>query len=248
MKNRIFCILVFFMLFYPAFVFAGPGGKIARAVAETFWGKVILGGLVILFLPLIIYVLVKEYRAKKRVLRDLATVAKASPDFDWIKMRKRIQDCFHRVHAAWEKSDVSEASAWMTDWYWQNQQMVYLDRWERDGLVIICEVEKISSIKPILFTFRGDEGMPGEGSELAVLIMARMKDYLERKSDGKVVEGSKKKKDVERVWSFTFESGKWVVSNIDEGSNSLEYVEMMKTVPKIEEALELYGKVAPVNK
>jgi len=32
-----------------------------------------------------------------------------------------------------------------------------------------------------------------------------------------------------------------VVSNIDEGSNSFEYIEMMKAVPKIEEALELYG-------
>jgi hypothetical protein len=119
--------------------------------------------------------------------------------------------------------------------------MVFLDRWERDGLVNICEVDKINSIKPILFSFRGDENRPGEGSELAVLIEAKMKDYLERKSDGKLVEGSRKKKDVERVWSFTYENDQWVVSNIDEGSNSLEYIEMMKTVPKIEEALELHG-------
>ena len=159
----------------------------------------------------------------------------------WIKLRKRIQDCFYRVHAAWEKSDVSEAHEWMTEWYWQNQRMVYLDRWERDGLVNICEVDKINYIKPIMFSFRGDEKKPGEGSELAVLIEARMKDYLERKSDGKVVEGSRKRKDVERVWSFTYEDGKWVVSNIDAGSNSLEYIEMMKSVPKIEEALALHG-------
>jgi hypothetical protein len=129
----------------------------------------------------------------------------------------------------------------MTDWYWQNQQIVFLDRWERDGLVNICEVDKINYIKPILFSFRGVDNRSGEGSELAVLIEARMKDYLERKSDGKLVEGSRKKKDVERVWSFTLENDKWVVSNIDEGSNSLEYIEMMKTVPKIEEALELHG-------
>jgi hypothetical protein len=240
-RNKIFHILVFFLLFYPAFAFAGPGGKIAKAIAETFWGKVILLALTIFFLPLIIYVLLKEHRAKKRVLNDLKVVARVSPDFDWIKLRKRIQDCFHRVHAAWEKSDVSEASEWMTDWYWQNQQMVFLDRWERDGLVNICEVDKINYIKPILFSFRSDEKRPGEGSELAVLIEAKMKDYLERKSDGKLVEGSRKKKDVERVWSFTYENDQWVVSNIDEGSNSLEYIEMMKTVPKIEEALELHG-------
>jgi hypothetical protein len=240
-KHRILNFLLICVLFYPANALAGPGGKIAKAVAETFWGKVVLAILVIIFLPLILWVMVKEYRAKKRVLRDLKIVAQASPDFDWIKIRKRIQDCFHRVHAAWEKSDVSEAAQWMTAWYWQNQQLVYLDRWERDGLVNICEVDKINYIKPILFAFRSDDRTPGQGSELAVLIEAKMKDYLERKSDGKVVEGSKKKKDVERVWSFTFEKGQWVVSNIDEGANSLEYIELMKSVPKIEEALRLHG-------
>ena len=162
--------------------------------------------------------------------------------FDWIKIRKRIQDCFHRVHASWEKNDVSEASEWMTDWYWQNQQTVFLDRWERDGLINICEVDKINYIKPILFSFRGDDKRPGQGSELAVLIEAKMKDYLERKRDGKLVEGCRKKKDVVRIWSFTYENDKWVVSNIDEESSSLEYISMMKTVPKIEEALAIHGK------
>jgi len=165
-KNKIYNILVFLLLFYPTFAFAGPGGKIARAVAETFWGKVIFVGITIFFLPLIIYMLLKEHSAKKRVINDLKVLARVSPDFDWIKLRKRIQDCFYRVHAAWEKSDVSEAHEWMTEWYWQNQQMVYLDRWERDGLVNICEVDKINYIKPIMFSFRGDEKKPGEGSEL----------------------------------------------------------------------------------
>ena len=248
MKNKIFNILLFILLFYPSVAFAGPGGKIARAVFETFWGRVILIGLTILFLPLIIFVALKEHKAKKRVLKDLKILARVSPDFDWIKLRKRIQDCFYRVHSSWEKGDVSEASEWMTKWYWQNQQMVYLDRWERDGLVNICEVDKIKHIKPIMFSFRGDDNKPGEGSELAVLIEAHMKDYLERRRDGKVVEGSKKKKDVERVWSFTYENSKWVVSNIDEGSNSLEYIEMMKNVPEIEEALELHRAAMVRNK
>ena len=243
MSRRIFYFIVFWGVFFPAMAMAGPGGKIAKAIFETFWGKIILAGLTIIFLPLIIYVVIKEHLAKKRVLHDLAVVAGRIPDFDWIKLRKRVQDCFYRVHAAWEKSDVSEAAQWMTDWYWQNQQMVFLDRWERDGLVNICEVDKINLIKPILFSFRSDEQSPGEGSELAVLIEAHMTDYLMRKSDGKVVEGSRKKKDVERVWSFTYTTGRWVVSSIDDGANSLEYVEMMKSVPKIEEALRLHATV-----
>ena len=149
MGKRIFSCLIFFMLFYPVMAFAGPGGKIAKAIAETFWGKVILGIVVIIFLPLILYTLLKEHFAKRRVLNDLKIDARVCPDFDWIKLRKRIQDCFHRVHAAWEKKEVSEASEWMTDWYWQNQQVVFLDRWERRGLVNICEVDKLNYIKPI---------------------------------------------------------------------------------------------------
>ena len=62
----------------------------------------------------------------KRVFNDLRVVAIVSPNFEWIKIRKIIVDCFYRVQAAWEKNDVSEASVWMTDWYWQNQQVVFL--------------------------------------------------------------------------------------------------------------------------
>lgn len=42
------------------------------------------------------------------------------------------------------------------------------------------------------------------------------------------------------VWIFTYENGRLIFSNIDEGANSLEYIDMMKQVPKIEDALELY--------
>ena len=245
MISKIIHTMIFFLLCFPVFVFAGPGGKIAKAVIGTFWGKVIFAGLFIVFLPFIILTLVKEHFAKKRALKDLRIIATLSPDFDWIKMRKRIQDCFFRVHAAWEKSDTSEANDWMTSWYWQNQQMVFLDRWKKEGLVNYCHVSKINSIKPILFSYRADAGKVGEGSELAVLINAHMTDYLERKRDGKLIEGSRETKDVERVWSFTYENGKWVVSNIDEGSNSLEYTDLMKQVPNIEETLKLHGTIPP---
>ena len=248
MCSKLMTLLVFWVLCLPTVAMAGPGGKIAKALAQTFWGKVAMVILVIVALPIATYVLLKEYRAKKRALNDLAVVARINPDFDWIKLRRRIQDCFYRVHTAWEKCDVSEASEWMTDWYWRNQQLVYLDRWEREGLVNICQVDRIKSIKPILFALRGDNGQPCEGSEIAVLVEAKMRDYLERKSDGKLIEGCREQKDVDRIWSFTYQAGRWVVSNIDEGSKTLQYIEMMRGVPKIEEAMNLYGRVSTVKK
>ena len=126
----------------------------------------------------------------------------------------------------------------MTSWYWQNQQLVYLDRWEREGLINECEVFKINKMVPLLFSYQSENGVPGEGSELAVLIEAHLTDYLMRKSDCAVIEGSEKKKDIERIWSFTYQSGRWLVSDIDEGSNSLAYVEMMKSVPAIEDVFQ----------
>jgi hypothetical protein len=61
--------------FYVEPALAGPGGKIARAAFETFWGRVALGFLTILFLPLIMYVIIRE----KPSSCDAKTGARLSP-------------------------------------------------------------------------------------------------------------------------------------------------------------------------
>jgi len=66
-------------------------------------------------------------------------------------------------------------------------------------------------------------------------IEARMKDYLAERDSGKVVEGSKRFKDVETVWSFTLVDGQWKVSNIEEDDMSLEYANLMRKMPNVEE-------------
>lgn len=215
---------------------AGPGGKIAKAVFETFWGKVALVLLVLFFLPLIIVTLVRENLAIRRATRDLRYMARHHPNFEWLKIRERILDCFHRIHAAWRREDMVEASEYMSSWYWQNQQMVFLDRWEQEGLINNCDVKKIVSIKPLLFVHRND-GAEHEGSLLVALMDANMKDYLAERNTGKVVEGSKRYKDVETIWSFTMIEGKWRVSNIEESSFSLDYAEQARTLPQIEDTV-----------
>ncbi len=223
-------------VFMASPVMAGPGGKIAKAVAKSFWGKVVLVVLTIIFLPLIIYITIREKLATRRALKDLRYIARFGPDFEWFKIRQRVTDCFHRIHDAWRKEDVSEAAAWMTDWYWQNQQLVYLDRWGREGMRNVCEVKRINSIRPLLFAHRND-GAPHEGSILAVTVSAKMKDYLEKRNTGEVVEGDKKFKDVETIWSFTLGDGKWRVSNIEPSDMIMEYITQAKGFPSIEETL-----------
>lgn len=82
-----FASILTFLLLLPATVMAGPGGKIAKAIFETFWGKVLLGFLTLVLLPLILWVMLKEYRAKKRALKHLQVVGSAMPEFQWIKLR-----------------------------------------------------------------------------------------------------------------------------------------------------------------
>lgn len=212
---------------------AGPGGKIASAAFETFWGKVILGVLTIIFLPLIIYMLIKEKIAERRTRKDLRFMAGYSSLFDWLKIQERAKDCFYRVHSGWGKEDLSGVSEWMTDWYWQNQQLAHLDRWKKEGLVNICDVKKISKIKPLLFVHR-NQGEEHEDSMIVISITAKMKDYLQDRNTKKVVEGSKSYKEVETIWSFTMENGCWKVSDIEEDSMSLAYARMVSELPKIE--------------
>lgn len=163
---------------------AGPGGKIASAAFETFLGKAILGVLTIIFLPFIIYVFLREKLAERRARKDLRFMAAYSSNFEWLKIQERAKDCFFRVHSGWENEDLSGITRWMTDWYWQNQQMVHLDRWKKQGLKNICNVKKITNIKPLLFVHR-NQGKEHENSMVVISIEANMRDYLEDRHSGK---------------------------------------------------------------
>jgi hypothetical protein len=224
-------VAISFVFVEPAF--AGPGGKIARAAFETFWGRIALGILTIIFLPLITYVVLREKISERRARKDLRFMAAYSAKFDWLKIQERAKDCFYRVHSGWEQEDLSGVSSWMTDWYWQNQQLVHLERWKKEGLVNICDVKKITSLKPLLFVHR-NQGHEHEDSMMVISIEARMKDYLQDRKSEKIVEGSKRYKEVETVWSFTLENGEWKVSDIEEGSMSLAYAKLARELPDIE--------------
>ncbi|WP_434359952.1 Tim44-like domain-containing protein [Parasalinivibrio latis] len=224
-------IMVLLVFSEPAL--AGPGGKIASAAFETFWGRVILGILTVIFLPLIAYMMLREKLAERRTRKDLRFMASHSSKFEWLKIQERAKDCFLRVHSGWEEEDLSGVSQWMTDWYWQNQQLVHLNKWQRDGLKNVCDVKKITNIKPLLFVHR-NQGEEHEDSIVVISIEANMKDYLEERASGKIMEGSKRYKSVETIWSFTMDNGQWKVSDIEEGSMSLAYAKLTKDLPDIE--------------
>ncbi|MGB1465491.1 MAG: Tim44 domain-containing protein [Alcanivorax nanhaiticus] len=217
-------------------VLAGPGGTIAKAAFETFWGRVLLGVLTLVFLPLILMVLIREKLAERRTRKDLRFMAERDSRFDWLDIQQRTKDCFYRVHSGWDKENLSDVSGWMTTWYWQNQQQVFLDKWKREGLINVCNVKRMGKIRPLLFVHR-NIGLAHEGSLLVISITAHMQDYLAKRDGGKVVEGSKRFKEVETVWSFSMEGGEWKVSDIEEGGVSLAYAKLIRDLPPIEATL-----------
>lgn len=244
----VLAILFLSVLMFVEPALAAPGGKIISAAFNSFWGRIGLSILAIIFLPLIIWVWIKEKMAEKRSRADLDFMlcrssnqssnqsCNSSSNFNWLKIQQRVQDCFYRVHSGWESEDLSAVSGWMTDWYWQNQQLVHLQKWKQQGLVNICDIKKITNIKPILFVHR-NSGQEHEDSTIVISIRSNMQDYLQNRETKKIVEGSKSYKDVEMIWSFTMESGIWKLSDIEEGRMSIAYANLIKQLPDIESTL-----------
>lgn len=69
---------------------------------------------------------------------------------------------------------------------------------------------------------------------LIVSIKARLQDYLMEKDSSKIVEGNKKYKNIEQIWSFTLDEGVWKVSNIEEYASLDDYLKQAALLPKIE--------------
>jgi hypothetical protein len=227
-------LMVAFIFIQPAY--AGPGGQIAKVLAKTFWGKMVLGLLTLILLPVGIYLYIKQKLAERRAYKDLRYMAQHDPNFEWLRAKERILECFYRIHSAWKEEDVSDACEYMTGGYWQNQQLVYLDRWHREGLRNVCAVKKIRAIRPLLFIHRNDNAAH-EGSLLVVSITANMQNCLVKRETDRVVEGDRKFKDHETIWTFTLVEGQWRVSNIEEAGCEFDYIFQVKNVPVIEETV-----------
>lgn len=228
-RRRLVAIMALACLVAPA-ALAGPGGSIAGAVASSPWGKIAMAALAVLFAPFIAYACLKERLAERRCLRDLARLSTAAPAFRWMELKDRIHDCFQRVHAAWRREDMAEAQQWMTDWYWQNQQVAHLDRWQSRGLVNSCDVREVERVRPLFVALREDDA-GFSGSRVVVSIQACMEDFLAERATGRIVEGSRGYRSVTTIWTLVLRDGRWVVGNIEPAASSLDYARLRNEVP-----------------
>lgn len=229
-------LLVIILLFFVEPSYAGPGGYIAKAVSKTLWGKILLVLLFVVFFPLILYVVLREkigvYKAKK-VINKLAVLNK---DFQWLNVEKSVKNTYTRVHIAWNHEDMEEVSALVSPWYWQNQQLIFLNEWKSRNLKNVCHLKSVGEIKPLFVEVSEHENL--EGTRIAFSITGELEDYLFDRESRKLVEGSKGYKEVEKVWIMEYHNGTWILDDIREGTMSLVFAKMGNIVPStIEERL-----------
>lgn len=211
-------------------MYAGPGGTVVKAIFKTWWGKVLLSILGIIFLPLTIYVYFREYFAVKNCKKQLLELGKRNKDFSWLNLDKNVRNIFNRVYIAWNNQDLEEASSYISHWYWQNQQLVHLDEWKKENLRNVCKVDGIKSVKPLYLEISEQENL--EGSRIAFLITANIMDYLKSNDTHKIVQGSNKYDDEEKIWVMEYTDGQWVLDDIQDGQLSLAFAKTKNIIPE----------------
>ncbi len=229
-RSALILMLLFVCVFYPETAIAGPGGIIAKGFIKTWWGKLILIVLFIVLMPLIIYVKMREYLVARKNKKLLLKLAEIDSMFSWLTLRNQVTTTVKRVHLAWSNENLEEAESFMSPWYWQNQQRVYLDDWKSKNLHNVCKLSRVTSIEPILMEISEEENF--EGTIIAFSVSVFMEDYLENRETKKVVQGKKGFSEEERVWIMEYSEGKWLLNNIEDGSMSLAIAKMPNRIPE----------------
>lgn len=230
-KNLLLTILVIGFLFYIDPVYAGPGGTVAKGLFKTWWGKLILFALIIIFLPLIIYTYTVEFFAIRKTKKQLNQMGLKNRDFSWLELEKNVRNVFSRVYTAWDNEDMKEVSEYVNHWYWQNQQAVHLDRWKKENLKNVCKLDTIKSVKPVYLEV--NDGNTFEGTKVAFLISAKIKDYLKDRDTHRIVKGKNEYGDEEHIWIMEYTEGKWLLDDIREGTFSLAFAKLKNVMPEI---------------
>jgi len=228
-KQLLLTIIIIAILFYADPVFAGPGGTVAKGLFKTWWGKLLMTLIAIIFLPVIIYMKTIEYFAVKKTKKQLAQIGIKNKDFSWLNLEKNVYNIFTRVYVAWNNEDMKEVKDYVNHWYWQNQQQVHLDKWKEENLKNVSNLESISKIKPLYLEVSEEENY--EGSKIAFSITANIEDYLVNRDTREVVYGKKGYNDEEKIWIMEYTEGKWLLDDIREGEFSLAFAKLPNVVP-----------------
>lgn len=195
----------------------------------SFWGIFLIALSFVALVASILYAQIQQYFKVRGTAATLQNLAVINSNFDWALIKSRVTDIFVRTHRAWSHEDMEEISSFSSTWYWQNQQMVFIDRWHNRGLVNRSEVQRINNITPL---FVRHSGLPqAESSILVVGINANQEDYLMKRETGELVEGKKGFHNMDTLWTFRLHNGEWLLDNIEHVEFWPTYVRIPNEVP-----------------
>lgn len=229
LKNNWFTILVVVLLFSVEPAFAGPGGFIAKGLFKSFWGKILLGILTIVLLPFILYVYFTEKIAVMKNKKILLKLSATHKNFNWIDLEKEFSHIVRRVYIAWAKEDMAEVKEYVNNWYWRNQQIVNLDYWKSQNLKNVSRLRTLEKVNPLYLEFSSEENL--NGTRIAIRIDVEAEDYLLDIETNKIIEGKKGYQDLDYVWFFKYEDGKWLLDDIRQGASSLGFAKLANVIP-----------------
>ena len=229
-KQIVLIVLVVTLFFWVDPIYAGPGGYIAKGLFKTFWGKLILSALVIIFLPLILYIRFVEYRKARKIKKVLNQLAVKNKALSWLQLEKEFSNIIRRVYNAWTNEDMAEVKNYVNHWYWQNQQLVYLEQWKRENLKNVSRLQTLGKMKPVYIELTPEENW--DGSRIAVCVELEVEDYLMERDTKQIVQGKEGYQDVEYVWFFEYSNGQWLLDDIQEGALSLQFAKMKDVIPE----------------
>jgi len=212
-------VILLLFLISSDIALAGPGGLIKEA-GKTFWGKVIMGGILVVFAPLLTWYLMRRARLVKQTRKLITQIALSDSRFEWMDLKDRITQIFLWVHSAWDQKKMLIAEQYVTEWYMQNQQLL-LDKWDRDGLENKVSDVVIKKITP-LYVMQNIKDV--SKNRIVVEIEAEMRDYMVNKNTGKLIQGDKRLGTVSTLWSLVWRHGNWQLNLIEASDMDMEYL------------------------
>ncbi|MES2747366.1 MAG: hypothetical protein V4648_03245 [Bacteroidota bacterium] len=229
-KQLLLTVFVIAFLFYVDPIYAGPGGYIAKGLFKSFWGKILLFVLAIVFLPLLIYIRLIEWRKERKIKKLLNQLGTKHKEFGWLQLNKEFSNIIRRVYNAWSNENMGEVQGYVNHWYWQNQQKVFLDQWKRENVKNVSRLKDITKIRPLYLELTNAPNF--EGTRIAIAIDIEAEDYLKDLETGKITQGKEGFQDLEYLWFLEYTEGKWLLDDIQEGSLSLQIAKTKDVIPE----------------
>lgn len=205
---------------------AGPGGIFVKAAAKTVVGQLVLGVLGVVFLPLVLYVFIGQELGIRRTRRELTLLARTRPEFAWETIEREAWRAIEDVYDGWEAGALEDVADRMTPEYFASQQAL-LERWKDEGKENVVKLHSVRRLFPLYVRTESS----GASSTVAVLVHARVTDYLLELRSEKILKGNQAVDNAfESVWIFAHRDGQWRVARIEEGRLSFSFAKMKNDI------------------